>query len=126
MGSERNSGKAVVVNLNVGRAIAEIEIPGLPHPGSGITWSYQGRPVRATPHLDEGIVSVIDVTTWRVIGTIPTAGPGFFLRRHENTPWAWVDTQPRPGSRHRRALARNRQDAPPRARHGGGPRRVHP
>jgi hypothetical protein len=91
MGSERQSGKAVVVNLNVGRPIAEIEVPGMPHLGSGITWSYEGRPVMATPHLKEGMVSVIDMATWEVIRTIPTAGPGFFLRSHEKTPYAWVD-----------------------------------
>jgi mono/diheme cytochrome c family protein/DNA-binding beta-propeller fold protein YncE len=91
MGSARDGGTAVVVNLNVGRPVAEIPVPGMPHLGSGITWRYQGRPVMATPHLKEGKVSVIDMTDWTVIATIPTGGPGFFLRSHEKTPYAWVD-----------------------------------
>jgi hypothetical protein len=28
---------------------------------------------------------------WKIIRRIPTLGPGFFLRSHENTPYAWVD-----------------------------------
>jgi mono/diheme cytochrome c family protein/DNA-binding beta-propeller fold protein YncE len=91
LGSARDGGRAVVVNLNVGRQIASLDLPGLPHLGSGITWRYRGRPVMATPHLKEGKVSVIDMTDWRVIETLETLGPGFFLRSHENTPYAWVD-----------------------------------
>jgi hypothetical protein len=45
----------------------------------------------ATPHLKEGKVSIIDMTDWRVIKTIETLGPGFFMRSHEKTPYAWVD-----------------------------------
>jgi mono/diheme cytochrome c family protein len=91
LGSGRNAGKAAVVNLDVGRPIATIDIPGLPHLGSGITWSWQGRTVMATPNLKEGAVSIIDMKDWSVIKRIETAGPGFFLRSHENTPYAWAD-----------------------------------
>jgi hypothetical protein len=45
----------------------------------------------ATPHLKEGKVSIVDMTDWRVIETIETLGPGFFMRSHEKTPYAWVD-----------------------------------
>jgi hypothetical protein len=63
----------------------------MPHLGSGITWVYQGKPVLATPNLKEGVVSVIDMQTWQTIRRINTLGPGFFMRSHENTPYAWVD-----------------------------------
>ena len=91
VGSSRDGGRGVVVNLNVGRPIRGIELPGLPHLGSGISWSWQGRPVMATPHLKDGRVSVIDLRDWKVVKTIETLGPGFFMRSHENTPYAWVD-----------------------------------
>lgn len=91
LGSARDGGKAVVVNLNVRREIAEIALPGLPHLGSGITWEHEGRPVIATPNLKEGRVSVIDMRRWSLIKKIDTLGPGFFMRSHENTPFAWVD-----------------------------------
>jgi len=47
--------------------------------------------VIATPHLREGALSVVDMTDWKVIKRIKTMGPGFFLRSHENTPYAWTD-----------------------------------
>ena len=51
-----------------------------------------GRRVMATPHLKEGKISVIDTTDWKVIAEIPTAGPGFFMRSHENSPYVWTDS----------------------------------
>lgn len=90
MGSSRD-GKAVVVNLNVGRDIKRLEIPGLPHLGSGITWTWNERAVMATPHLKAGRLSVIDMQDWQVVKSIETPGPGFFMRSHENSPFAWTD-----------------------------------
>ncbi len=85
-------GKAQVIDLDVRRVIVnDLELPGMPHLGSGITWEYQGRTVLATPNLKKGNVSVIDMETWKVIKQIETLGPGFFMRSHENTPYAWVD-----------------------------------
>jgi mono/diheme cytochrome c family protein len=91
IGAARNANNGQVVHLDVGRKIAELELDGMPHLGSGITWEYQGRTVLATPHLKKAEVSVIDMQTWQTIKRIPTEGPGFFMRSHENTPYAWVD-----------------------------------
>lgn len=91
MGASR-SGQGQVVNLDIRRSIATLDLPGMPHLGSGITWDYQGHPVMATPNLKEGVVSVIDMQDWRTIAHIPTLGPGFFMRSHEDTPYAWVDS----------------------------------
>jgi cytochrome c553 len=90
-GSAREGGKAVVVHLDVRQEIAEVPIPGLPHLGSGITWTWQGRRVMATPNLREAAVSVIAMDDWSVVGVISTLGPGFFMRSHENSPYAWTD-----------------------------------
>ena len=85
-------GKGQVVNMDVGRVVVEdLELPGMPHLGSGITWEYKGRPVLATPNLKEGSVTVIDMESWKTIKRIDTLGPGFFMRSHEQTPYAWVD-----------------------------------
>jgi mono/diheme cytochrome c family protein/DNA-binding beta-propeller fold protein YncE len=91
IGASRESGKGQVVNLNVRRKIATVDLPGLPHLGSGITWEWKGTPVLATTNLKDGIVSVIDMKEWKSVATIPVSGPGFFLRSHEATPYAWVD-----------------------------------
>lgn len=90
IGSSRDGKHARVVNLNTGQTIASIALPSLPHMGSGITFTYKGRRVMASPHLREGKISVIDMTSWKLIKTIKTQGPGFFMRSHENTPYAWA------------------------------------
>ncbi|WP_126446291.1 nitrite reductase [Sulfuricystis multivorans] len=90
MGASR-SGKSQVVNLDIHSKIADLDLPGMPHLGSGIAWQWQGRSVMATPDLKENLVSVIDMQTWKLVKRIPTPGPGFFLRSHENTPYAWAD-----------------------------------
>jgi mono/diheme cytochrome c family protein len=91
IGAARDGQHGVVVNLDVRRQIAKLDLAGLPHLGSGITWTYQGRLVMATPHLKEGMISVIDLEEHKTIKRIPTKGPGFFMRSHENTPYAWTD-----------------------------------
>jgi len=91
IGSARDGKRAVVVNMDVRRAIKTLPLSGLPHLGSGISWDYKGRRVMATPHLKEGAVTVIDTKSWEPVGRIETLGPGFFLRSHENSPYAWVD-----------------------------------
>ncbi len=92
MGASREGGKGQVVHLDVRRSIATLDLPGMPHLGSGITWTWQGSRVMATPNLKEGIVSIIDMKDWKTIKQIRTPGPGFFMRSHENSRYAWVDS----------------------------------
>lgn len=91
IGAARDGKKAYVVNLTVGRDIAKIDLPGMPHLGSGISWIWNGHPVVATPHLNAPKISIIDMTDWHVIKTLDTDGPGFFMRSHENSPYVWAD-----------------------------------
>ncbi len=91
LGAARDAGRSVAVDLDAGTEIGSVPIDGMPHLASGITWEYQGRTVMATPHLREAAVSVVDMDSWEVIRRIETAGPGFFLRSHENSRYAWVD-----------------------------------
>lgn len=91
IGASRDGEKGQVINLIVGKKIADIDLPGMPHLGSGITWDYKDTTVLATPNLKQGLVSIIDMKTWKTIKKIETDGPGFFMRSHENSPYAWVD-----------------------------------
>jgi hypothetical protein len=63
----------------------------MPHLGSGIVFQHEGRPLMATPNLKEAVLSIVDMSSWEVVKRIPTPGPGFFLRGHENSPYAWTD-----------------------------------
>ncbi|WP_299362865.1 nitrite reductase [uncultured Paracoccus sp.] len=91
IGTNREGTKGVVINLTTGSKVAELPLPGMPHLGSGITWDRDGRKVMATPHLNEGVLSVIDMTDWSLVRQIGTDGPGFFLRSHETSPYVWAD-----------------------------------
>ena len=92
MGASREAGKGQVVNLDVRKKIADLSLPGMPHLGSGITWEWNGKTVMATPNLKDGVISVIDMQGWKTLKTIPTLGPGFFMRSHELTHYAWTDS----------------------------------
>lgn len=102
IGANREGETGVVVNLDVGREIASLPLPGMPHLGSGISWERNGRRVVAIPHLNEPRISVIDMEDWSLVKVIETTGPGFFLRSHDGTPWLWADvfTGPNKGQMH--------------------------
>ena len=87
MGASRPAGSKVeaaavsgsVIDLDSGRKLADLAIPGMPHLGSGISWEYGDTTVMATPNLNAGAVSIIDMENWEVIKTLDTEGPGFFM-----------------------------------------------
>jgi cytochrome c553 len=91
IGASREAAKGQVIHLDVRRRIAALDLPGMPHLGSGITWQRDGRTVMATPNLREGVVSVLDIENWKTVRQIPTLGPGFFLRSHEKSRYAFLD-----------------------------------
>ncbi len=99
---------AQVVNLDVRRKIAELPIAGMPHLGSGITFQREGRTLLLSPNLKDGALDVIDIGgpdgrggpgAWQRVKTIATPGPGFFVRSHEATPYAWADSMMSPRAR---------------------------
>jgi mono/diheme cytochrome c family protein/DNA-binding beta-propeller fold protein YncE len=87
---------AQVINLDARQRVASLPLPGMPHLGSGISFQYQGRAVLATPNLQQGLISVIDMQRWQIIKQIPTPGPGFFMRSHENSKYLWTDSMMSP------------------------------
>jgi len=91
MGASRDAGKGMVVDLDIKRKMADLDLGGMPHLGSGIVFHKDGKPMMATPHLKEATVSIIDMTTWQTVKRITTLGPGFFMRGHERSPYAWTD-----------------------------------
>ncbi len=93
------SASGQVVNLDVRRSIATLPIQGMPHLGSGITFPWNGSTVLASPNLSDGSITVIDMKDWRLVKTIPTPGPGFFMRSHENTRYAWTDSMMSPSAK---------------------------
>lgn len=93
------AGTAQVVNLDARRKVADLAIAGMPHLGSGITFAWNGSTVLASPNLKDGAIDVVDMKTWKTVRTIATPGPGFFMRSHERTPYAWTDSMMSPTRR---------------------------
>lgn len=91
IGAARSGRQGQVVDLVVGKKVADIALPGMPHLGSGISWKWGDTTILATPNLKDGVISFIDMATWKTIKRIDTLGPGFFMRSHANSPYAWVD-----------------------------------
>lgn len=91
IGASRDGNAAQVIDLVIGRKVADLALPGLPHLGSGISWMHDGRRIMATPHLKEAKISIIDMEDWSVVKTLDTLGPGFFMRSHDGSPYAWAD-----------------------------------
>jgi hypothetical protein len=87
---------AQVVNLDIRRKIADLPLAGMPHLGSGITFASQGTTVLASPNLQGGSIDVIDMKTWKPLRSIPVPGPGFFVRSHEASRYAWTDSMMSP------------------------------
>lgn len=100
IGASRGRGEAApsaqVINLDVRRRIATLPLSGMPHLGSGITFRWGETTVLASPNLKDGVISVIDMKTWKQVRQIATDGPGFFMRSHEATPYVWVDAMMSP------------------------------
>ncbi|HPR07233.1 MAG TPA: cytochrome D1 domain-containing protein, partial [Denitromonas sp.] len=96
IGATRAGKKGQVVHLDVRKKIADLDLGGMPHLGSGITWEWHGHTMMASPNLEEGKITVIDVKDWSVVKEIKTLGPGFFMRSHENSRYAWTDSMMSP------------------------------
>ena len=90
VGSARDGDKAVIVHLDVRREIAELPFPACPISAPGSAGSR--RPPGAGDAAPEGGRRQRhrhgDVAGDRAHGD---ARPGFFMRSHENSPYAWVD-----------------------------------
>lgn len=91
LATSRKAKGGQVVDLEQGKTVSEIPLPGMPHLGSGIYWQRGDQWVFATPNISQGLISVLDMSNWQLIKEIPTEGPGFFMRSHANSKYAWTD-----------------------------------
>ncbi len=80
-----------VIDVEKAELVEQIPTGDTPHPGSGAVWEADGTTYGATVHAAEGKVTVWDLATNEIVGTVPTAGPGLFLRAAENSPYVWAD-----------------------------------
>lgn len=84
-------GTIVVIDLKELAIVKTIPAGTQPHPGPGAVFESQGRILAATPAIGQGLVTIWDTATWEVVKTIPTPGPGMFIRSHPDSRYVWVD-----------------------------------
>lgn len=90
IGTSRDGG-GQVVDLDLHKTVHTLDLPGMPHLNSAISWERKGGRVLATPNIKKSEITIIDMKSWQVIKRIKTLGPGFFMRSHEKSPYAWAD-----------------------------------
>jgi DNA-binding beta-propeller fold protein YncE len=86
IGRVRGSANSAVYNLDARRKVADLKFKGTPHFGAGQIWEIDERVLLAVPHLDQAMVTIIDMETWKTVEQIKTAGPGFFLPDDKTAP----------------------------------------
>lgn len=80
-----------VIDVAAWELVDKISTGDTPHPGSGAAWEADDTLYGATVHAGEGKVTIWDLATNQIVGTVPTAGPGLFLRSSEHSPYVWAD-----------------------------------
>lgn len=89
--ASQEDGTMVIIDLQEMKIVKKIPAGKKPHPGPGAIFESQGRTLAATPAIGEGLVTIWDTATWEVVKTLPTRGPGLFIRSHPDSPYVWVD-----------------------------------
>lgn len=80
-----------VLNAKTWEVVGEVSTGKLPHTGPGAIWKN----TTYIPALEEGLITAIDMNTWKPIASIKTGGPGLFVRSYSKNPeypYIWADT----------------------------------
>lgn len=79
------------IDVETMTVVERVQTGATPHPGSGATWEFEGVQYGATVHAGEGRITVWDIATNEIVGSVETAGAGLFLRAHHESPYVWAD-----------------------------------
>lgn len=80
-----------VIDVDNWTLVTKILTGDTPHPGSGAVWESGGVEYGATVHAGDGRVTIWDLDNNQITATIPTIGPGLFVRAHDLNPYVWAD-----------------------------------
>ena len=86
----QGSDEAWVLNTETMKEVARVKTGKTPHTGPGATWGT----TTFVPSLGEGLITAIDIRTWKPLAYIKTAGPGLFIRNYHGDPsypYVWAD-----------------------------------
>jgi hypothetical protein len=74
VGLQRGGGKAIVIQLDVRRPIASLELPDLPQVSASAVCTKDGRRVMLTPDRRQALVRIVDLEQWQVVGSLDAQG----------------------------------------------------
>lgn len=69
------TGQLQVVNLDVRRRIATVQLPGLPNPGAATAWTANGTSMLAIPDCSGAKASLLDPRGWKLAGSVDLPPP---------------------------------------------------
>lgn len=81
-----------VIDVANWELVKQIPTGTKPHPGPGAVWEgSDGTIYGATLHIADSSIFIWDTATNKGVASIPTVGPGLFIRTVDNTPYVWAD-----------------------------------
>lgn len=81
-----------VIDVANWELVKQIPTGTKPHPGPGAVWeASDGTIYGATLHIADSSIFIWDTATNKGVASIPTVGPGLFIRTVDNTPYVWAD-----------------------------------
>lgn len=106
------SNKMVIVDTETWKKEAIIDVAKMPHPGPGANWiDPKCGPVGGTTHIGSSTVTAWGNDpkghpdmAWKVCYTVPTDGPGLFIRTHPNAGIVVADQPKSPDPEVRQAV----------------------
>jgi Cytochrome D1 heme domain len=90
IGRSRDAGKGVVVHLDVRKQIAELDLPRGTDLHGAITWQLGKSPMMAVMHPRDNAISVVELTNWKTIRSLPMPGPGSLAQSPQGNDFVWI------------------------------------
>jgi hypothetical protein len=91
---QTHEGIAQVVDLDLKRKIATIKLPAMSQLGAAAHWFDQGREYLVIPSHKEALISVLDMSIWKIFHQVPTNEAISELRSRPSTASVWLTALP--------------------------------
>ncbi|MDO9095997.1 MAG: cytochrome D1 domain-containing protein [Rubrivivax sp.] len=89
--AEGSPATAQVVNLDVRRRIASVELSGRPLLAAGHAFAWNGMPALAVPDAQHGAIDVIDMRSWKLARTVTLPSAASWVGGRSDAPLLWTD-----------------------------------
>jgi mono/diheme cytochrome c family protein len=92
LASSRGGRRVLLYDLRTHQVLGSLATEGLPHLFSACFFERNGTLHAALNHVGLPLLSIIDMTAFRIATQFSLRGAGFFVRTHPGTPYLWADT----------------------------------